>query len=95
MSAPTWTEYLEELTRYLESMRRSIDFGSPLPETPRVPVGEIPLKHLRQADGIALELQKLSSDVSQRLVLIDNQLSLLPRITRRPRRPAAYIEVNS
>ncbi len=95
MSAPTWTEYLEELTRYLQSMRRSIDIGSPLPETPRSPVGEIPPKHLLKADEIALELQKLASDVSKRLVLIDNQLSLVSRITRRPHRPATYIEVNS
>ncbi|MDA8271646.1 MAG: hypothetical protein M0Z39_09655 [Actinomycetota bacterium] len=95
MSALTWTEYLEELTRYLESMRLAIDVGTSLPETPAVPSGELPLKYLQLADDLALELQKLASDVSQRLVQIDNQLSLVPRTTRRPRPPATYIEVNS
>lgn len=95
MSALTWTEYLEELTRYLESMRLAIDVGTPLPETPGAPIGELPLEYRQQADDLAVELNELAYEVSQRLVQIDNQLSLVPRTTRRPSPPAAYFEVNS
>ena len=95
MSAPTWTEYLNDLASYLVAMRQVAENGASPPESPRVPSYPIPDGCREQAFRLATECDQLAIEVSARMVAIDCQLSPARRSPHQPFRVARFIDVSS
>ena len=95
MSAPTWIEYLSDLSRHLEVMRHAAENGAPPPELPGLPSSPIPDSCREQALRLAVEFDQLATEVRARIVAIDRRLSPVRRNPHQLFRVASYVDVSS
>lgn len=95
MSAPTWTEYLNDLSSHLVAMRYVAENGAPPPESPRLPSCPIPDGCREEALRLAMEFDQLAVEMSARMAAIDRRLSPARRSPHQFLRVASYIDVSS
>lgn len=93
MSAPTWTEYLNDLARHLDAMRHVAEKGAPPPEPPRLPSCPIPDGCREQAVRLSIEFDQLATEVGARIISFDRRLSPVRRSPHQSFRVASYIDL--